>query len=55
MKREFKISINKEWAKKAGKAKVVSALSNAYSGIDIGAEYDKIIPPKEEKKEIKKD
>jgi len=53
MKKPLNISINKEWAKKAGRSKVIAQLEKAYPGIDIGAEYDKIIPPKKE--ELKKD
>lgn len=49
MKEPLKISFNKEWAKKVGKAKFVKQLEKAYPEIDLGAEYDKIVPPKEVK------
>jgi len=53
MKKPLKISINKEWAKKVGKAKFVSQLEKAYPDVDLGSDIDKIVPPNEEK--FKKD
>lgn len=49
MKKPKTVDINKEWAKKAGREKVISALKDAHPGVDIGAEFDKIVPPKEPK------
>lgn len=39
------ISFNKKWAKTKGKAKFVEHFKNTYPGVDLSAEYDKIVPP----------
>lgn len=42
------VSFNKAWAKKAGKAKFVKTFEKVYPTLDVGAEYDKISPPKKD-------
>jgi hypothetical protein len=52
------ISFNKDWAKSVSKAQFIKVHKDAYPDVDLGAEYDKIVPPakldkpdpKEEKK-----
>lgn len=44
-----KISFNEKWAVSVTKEKFIEALSPAYPDNDLGAEYDKIVPPKAEK------
>lgn len=48
-----KIGFNKAWVKKVGKEKFLKHFKDVYPDHDLSAEYDKIVPPKEEKKEPK--
>lgn len=49
------ISFNKDWAKSVSKQTFIKVHKDAYPDVDLGAEYDKIVPQKaEEVKEVKK-
>jgi len=45
---------NEEWVKKVGKSKFISHFKAVYPELDLGIEYDKILPPvKKASKEAK--
>lgn len=51
MAKVSKISFNTEYVKRVSKAKFIRTFEKVYPGTDLGAEYDKIVPPKKEKKD----
>lgn len=46
-----KVSFNREYVKSISKAKFIRQFEGIYPGTDLGAEYDRIVPPKKEKKD----
>lgn len=47
----IKIKFNKEAAKKLTRAAFIKKYESVFVGIDLGAEYDKMFPPKKKEKE----
>jgi len=48
-----KIAFNKVWALSVSRDEFIKALSPAYPDNDLGSEYDKIVPPKPGKEQVK--